>query len=480
MSDNSKAKTENYGFNLPAFSEFADIRELDENFEKIDKLIKQNEKSIKNIEVDGGKKVDEHNVDKDAHASGIAGNAATATKLQTARKINGVAFNGTTDIAITDDTKQPYYSGTIKIAGDANKFYPVAFWCSNGNDGKPFQVNIRRPKHMDAQDTGFLDFEMGGCASGWGSTPPNIYTRYYSNVDFVADAKPASRSNIMHVWLKGGGITYYWGSTHPIFSSDIATTDSIVIQNDTLASKTECTLPKGIVINGEQVATMPILDLYAKLESPKLTGIPIAPLPNGKNSAQIATVGYVIDEFVRRERPTGVKTFNTVGAFTWTVPDNISEIYVSGSAGGGGGGGGSDHYDHPMSGVHYYYAGGAGGAGEDTTIKNLLTLSGGSGGGGAYTSAGSTGSNGAPYDSYIDSTVTYGKCGAGGSGYRAGGAGGHGGCVYRTLIYVVPGQVLNITVGAGGSGGSGGSRNESNDPQKAGGTGVSGYLQIEY
>ena len=151
--------------------------------------------------------------------------------------------------------KQDYYSGNIKVGGDANKFYPVAFRCSNGNDGKPFQVNIRRPKHMDAQDTGFLDFEMGGCGSSWGSTYPNIYTRYYSVVDFVADAKPAARSTIMHVWLKGGGITYYWGGTHPIFSSDIDTTDSVTIQNDTLTPKTVCTLPKGVSINGVNVAT---------------------------------------------------------------------------------------------------------------------------------------------------------------------------------------------------------------------------------
>lgn len=200
-------------------------------------------------------KINEHNTNKDAHQNGIKGNAATATKLQTARKINGVNFDGTADITITDDTKQDYYSGTIKIEGNASKFYPVAFYCSNGNDGKPFRVNIRRQKDMDAQDKGYLDFEMGGCSSSWGSTPPNIHTRYYSNVDFVADAKPASRSNIMHVWLKGGGITYYWGSTHPIFSSDIATTDSIVIQNDTLTPKTVCTLPKGVSINGVNVAT---------------------------------------------------------------------------------------------------------------------------------------------------------------------------------------------------------------------------------
>ena len=43
------------------------------------------------------------------------GNAATATKLATARKINGVAFNGTADITITtsDNTKLPLTGGTV-------------------------------------------------------------------------------------------------------------------------------------------------------------------------------------------------------------------------------------------------------------------------------------------------------------------------------------------------------------------------------
>lgn len=67
----------------------------------------------------------EHNTNKDAHANGIKGNAASATKLQTARKINGVSFDGTTDITITDDTKSPAththnYAGSSSAGGVAN------------------------------------------------------------------------------------------------------------------------------------------------------------------------------------------------------------------------------------------------------------------------------------------------------------------------------------------------------------------------
>lgn len=41
------------------------------------------------------------------------GNANTATKLQTARTINGVAFDGTQDITIADSTKLPIAGGTM-------------------------------------------------------------------------------------------------------------------------------------------------------------------------------------------------------------------------------------------------------------------------------------------------------------------------------------------------------------------------------
>ena len=48
-----------------------------------------------------------------AFSGALTGNAATATKLATARTINGVAFNGTTNITIADSTKLPLTGGTI-------------------------------------------------------------------------------------------------------------------------------------------------------------------------------------------------------------------------------------------------------------------------------------------------------------------------------------------------------------------------------
>jgi hypothetical protein len=43
----------------------------------------------------------------------IGGNAATATKLATSVNINGVAFDGSANISVTDDTKLPLTGGTI-------------------------------------------------------------------------------------------------------------------------------------------------------------------------------------------------------------------------------------------------------------------------------------------------------------------------------------------------------------------------------
>lgn len=46
-------------------------------------------------------------------AQNITGNAATATKLATARTINGVSFNGTANITVADSTKVPLAGGTM-------------------------------------------------------------------------------------------------------------------------------------------------------------------------------------------------------------------------------------------------------------------------------------------------------------------------------------------------------------------------------
>lgn len=65
----------------------------------------------------------------------ITGNAATATKLATARTINGVAFNGTANITVADATKLPLAGGTMTgaISFAAGQVWPTFNQNTTGN-----------------------------------------------------------------------------------------------------------------------------------------------------------------------------------------------------------------------------------------------------------------------------------------------------------------------------------------------------------
>jgi hypothetical protein len=75
----------------PDYTDVVDIADINSNMDKIDAR-------FKGIN-DGTFAVNK--------AINCSGNAATATKLQTARNINGVAFDGTKNITIADSTKAP-------------------------------------------------------------------------------------------------------------------------------------------------------------------------------------------------------------------------------------------------------------------------------------------------------------------------------------------------------------------------------------
>ena len=54
-----------------------------------------------------------HAISISGSSASCTGNAATATALQTARTINGVSFDGTTNITVADATKLPLVGGTV-------------------------------------------------------------------------------------------------------------------------------------------------------------------------------------------------------------------------------------------------------------------------------------------------------------------------------------------------------------------------------
>lgn len=78
--------------------------------------------------------------------AGLKGNAATATKLAAARKINGQAFDGTADITVADGTKLPLAGGTmtgdltfsgtqraIKFSSGTRNGSPIRFFAGDVN-----------------------------------------------------------------------------------------------------------------------------------------------------------------------------------------------------------------------------------------------------------------------------------------------------------------------------------------------------------
>lgn len=180
----------------------------------------------------------------------------------------------------------------------------------------------------------------------------------------------------------------------------------------------------------------------------------------------------------------GCQTFTTNGSFT--VPDGVTTIYVSGSAGGGGGGGGYSSSNSGQGGgagqsiMKQPYqvspgdviaitigstgsaggVGAAGGQGGNTVIGALATLNGGGGGNPGTASEG---------------------------GKSAGLPGGNGGIAGEDAIGSVPGSGGSCLMGPGGSrraaagiagiNGGGGAGGYVNAP---GGTGGTGIVIIEY
>jgi hypothetical protein len=162
--------------------------------------------------------------------------------------------------------------------------------------------------------------------------------------------------------------------------------------------------------------------------------------------------------------PRGKQIFISNGTFT--VPDGVTTIYVSGCGGGGGGGEGNSGFNGTTGGT--------------TSLGSLLSLPGGGGGGAGAGAAGAAGGTGgtataSTYDftcspggsslfgcSVITSTKPattttnngYGSGGLGlfrtsdGSNFRGGGGAK---AIRKNEFNVIPGTVYTVTIGIGGS-----------------------------
>ncbi|HEY6871910.1 MAG TPA: hypothetical protein VI298_04180 [Geobacteraceae bacterium] len=204
------------------------------------------------------------------------------------------------------------------------------------------------------------------------------------------------------------------------------------------------------------------------------TGSAWTALPNTNTSGNI--VGNITGTATYAPIMNGMQIFDATGTFT--VPANITRVYIKAWGGGGGGGGGGGNWS---------YDGAPGASGGATSVSAfgspIVTAGGGSGGGG--------GARG-----YFPATPGVG--GAGGSGtYSAGAAGARGDGVLTAVAYVagtestspsvndiyraggvggVAGLVLGNAKGNGGSGGLG----EVIAGSSGGGGGGGGYAELVY
>ncbi|OUY08710.1 phage tail protein [Acinetobacter populi] len=105
---------------------------------------------------------------------GFSGNAASATKLATSRKINNVAFDGTADITVYDNTK-------LELSANPAKQGAYASWNKQSGQGRTDFINHR-----------------GGGAGGfdfWNGTPDNynVIASIYHDGTFSGNAASATK-----------------------------------------------------------------------------------------------------------------------------------------------------------------------------------------------------------------------------------------------------------------------------------------------
>jgi hypothetical protein len=174
----------------------------------------------------------------------IAGNAATATKLTTARTINGTSFDGTADITIT--TNASTLSGTIAIANGGTGAATAA--AARTNLGLVIGTDV-----MAANATTALTGDVTGSGNGSFATTINSV----------------------------GGVS----------SSTITTLPGLITSNTTSVVANTAS----ITANTAEIATINTsVALKAPLASPAFTGTPSAPTPlPSDNSTTIATTEYV-------------------------------------------------------------------------------------------------------------------------------------------------------------------------------------------
>lgn len=172
------------------------------------------------------RKINGVDFDGTADVSIPAGAATTATKLETARNINGVAFDGTANITITDGTKEPSFAvGTnaqylrgdktfVDLASTVAAFPLTGLSLASALPVTATDTQLAATGKLQAQVTGLVKV-AAVAASAIDCSAGSYFTKTITTVTaFTVSNVPASGTcaSIMLELVNGGSSTVTWFS----------------------------------------------------------------------------------------------------------------------------------------------------------------------------------------------------------------------------------------------------------------------------
>lgn len=200
-------------------------------------------------------------------------NARTAVKLATARNINGVAFDGTTDVTIADATKEPmitknaafnknYETVSTNIKMDGTRAVGTADTIARGDHIHPTDTSRAASSHTHAVSdiTSFASTVLGGVLTSLSTATNAVITSADTILSALGKLQKQISDNLSM-------LTTHIGNTSNPHSTTAA---QLGLGNVTNESKTTI------------------------LASPALTGTPTAPTATtGTNTTQVASTAFV-------------------------------------------------------------------------------------------------------------------------------------------------------------------------------------------
>lgn len=243
----------------------------------------------------------------------FSGNASTATTLQTARTINGVSFNGSSNITVTANTPNTLTRGTYLTGSNFNGGAATTWAVDAASTNTASKVVAR-----DASGN-FSAGTITASLSGNASTATTLQTaRTINGVSFNGSANITVTANTPNTLTRG---TYLTGSN---FNGGSATTWAVDATSANTASKVVARDASGNFSAGTITAAL-------SGNATTATGLQTARTINGTSfngSANITTASWGTARNVTIGNTT--KSVNGSANVTWTLEE------IGASSGGGG------------------------------------------------------------------------------------------------------------------------------------------------